>query len=59
MDNASSLKLIDAGISNDDIMIIVTGMYAIKFIMPIFVSKYITGPKAMDHYLTITPMRYR
>jgi len=56
-DSASSLKLIDAGISKDDIMITVTGMYAIKFIMPIFVSKYITGPKAMDHYLTMTPIR--
>lgn len=56
-DAASNLKLIDAGISKDDIMITVTGMYAVKFIMPIFVSKYITGPKPMDLYLTMTPIR--
>ncbi|KAF0753279.1 acetyl-coenzyme A transporter 1-like, partial [Aphis craccivora] len=56
-DGPSDLKLIDAGVSKDDIMITVTGMYALKFIIPIFLSKYISGPKCMDHYLTMTPIR--
>jgi len=57
MDGPSNLKLIDAGVSKDDIMIIVTGMYAMKFIMTTFLSKHISGPKCMDHYLTMTPIR--
>ncbi|CAH1724859.1 unnamed protein product [Aphis gossypii] len=57
MEAPSNLKLIDAGVSKDDIMIIVTGMYAMKFIMTTFLSKHISGPKCMDYYLTMTPIR--
>ncbi|XP_022174752.1 acetyl-coenzyme A transporter 1-like [Myzus persicae] len=56
-DSASNLKLIDAGVSKDDIMITTTGMYAVKFIMPIFVSKYCSGSKPMDIYLTMIPIK--
>ncbi|CAI6366795.1 unnamed protein product [Macrosiphum euphorbiae] len=56
-DSVSNLKLIDAGVSKDDIMIITTALYIIKCIMPIFVSKYVTGPKPMTYFLKITPFR--
>ncbi|XP_022174745.1 acetyl-coenzyme A transporter 1-like [Myzus persicae] len=56
-DSISHLKLIDAGVSKDDIMIITSALYIIKFIMPIFVSEYITGPKPMSYFLKITPFR--
>lgn len=56
-DNVSNLKLIDAGVSKDNIMLITSALYIIKFIMPIFVSKYITGPKPMSYFLKITPFR--
>lgn len=57
MDSVSNLKLIDAGIPKDSIMIMNTMMYAVKLTMPLFVSKYVTGPKPMSYYLKITPIR--
>lgn len=57
MDSVSNLKLIDAGISKDDIMMITIATYVIKLCMPIFVSKYTTSPKPMSYYLKITPVR--
>lgn len=57
MDSVSNLKLIDAGVSKDDIMLITTMMYVVKFTIPIYVSKYITGPKPMSYYLKLTPFR--
>lgn len=56
-DSISSLKLIDAGVSKDNIMIINSALYIIKCIIPIFVSKYVTGPKPMSYFLKITPYR--
>lgn len=57
MDTVSNLKLIDAGVSKDDIMIISTGMYAVKCILPFFVTKLIMGPKPMSVYIKFTIMR--
>ncbi|XP_026808439.1 acetyl-coenzyme A transporter 1-like [Rhopalosiphum maidis] len=56
-DSVSNLKLIDAGVSKENIMIITSALYIIKLIMPIFVSKYVTGPKPMSYFLKITPFR--
>ncbi|VVC28207.1 Major facilitator superfamily domain,Acetyl-coenzyme A transporter 1 [Cinara cedri] len=57
MDGVSILKLIDAGFPKDDIMILTTASYVIKFTMPIFVTNYITGPKPISYYLKVTPIR--
>jgi PAT family acetyl-CoA transporter-like MFS transporter 1 len=56
-DNVSILKLIDAGVSKDDIMIINTAMFVIKAIIPLIVGKYTSGPKPMTIYLNIAPFR--
>lgn len=56
-DTVSHLNLIDKGLPKDNIMIITTVSYAIKFSMPVFVSKYTTGPKPMSYYLNTTPIR--
>jgi len=53
-----NLKLIDAGVPKDSIMIIQTGMYAVKMIVPVIAVKYTSGPKPMSIYLNVTPIRY-
>lgn len=58
MDNSvSHLKLIDAGVSKDDIMVIVTGVYILQLSAPFLLSKYTTSLKSMSYYLKITPIR--
>lgn len=54
----SNLKLIDAGISKDDIMIITISMYIVKMIVPLIVSKYTSGTKPMSAYMKLMPIRY-
>ncbi|KAE9541283.1 hypothetical protein AGLY_004528 [Aphis glycines] len=56
-ESVSVLKLIDAGLSKDNIMIMTTVMYVGKFAIPIFISKYITSIKPMSYYLKMTPIR--
>jgi len=52
------LKLIDVGFPKDNIMIIQTGMYIIKMIVPVITAKYTAGPKPMSIYLNVTPIKY-
>jgi len=54
----SNLKLIDAGITKDDIMIITISMYIVKMIIPLIVSKYTSGAKPMSAYMKLMPIRY-
>ncbi|CAH1724646.1 unnamed protein product [Aphis gossypii] len=56
-DSISTLKLIDAGISKDAIMVINTAMYAVKMIIPLVIAKYTSGPKPLSLYLKVTPIR--
>lgn len=56
-DSVSNLKLIDAGISKDDIMIITISMYIVKMIVPLIVSKYTSGTKPMSAYMKLMPIR--
>jgi len=53
-----NLKLIDVGFPKDNIMIIQTGMYIIKMIVPVITAKYTAGPKPMSVYLKVTPIKY-
>jgi len=53
-----NLKLIDAGVPKDNIMIIQTGLYAVKIIIPVIAVKYTSGPKPISTYLNVTPFRY-
>jgi len=57
-DSVVTLKLIDAGVPKDSIMIIQTGMYVIQIITPVIAVRYTSGPKPMSIYLNVTPIRY-
>ncbi|XP_025406859.1 acetyl-coenzyme A transporter 1-like [Sipha flava] len=52
-DNVSEMKLIDVGVSKDDIMIIGLAVYAIKIVAPFFLSKYINSTKPLSHLLNL------
>lgn len=56
-DSVSILKLIDAGVPKENIMVIHTTMFVIKMILPLVVAKYTSGPKPLNVYLTATPIR--
>uniref|UniRef100_A0A2S2P6J7 Acetyl-coenzyme A transporter 1 n=1 Tax=Schizaphis graminum TaxID=13262 RepID=A0A2S2P6J7_SCHGA len=56
-DSISVLKLIEAGISKEDIMVINTAMYGVKMILPLIIAKYTSGPKPLSLYLKVTPIR--
>jgi len=52
-----TLKLIDAGLPKDNVMVIISSMYIVKIITPIIVSKYTSGPKPMSVYLKLILFR--
>lgn len=56
-ESVTNLKLIDAGIPKDDIMMITSVMYGVKFVFPIFICKYVTSLKPMSYHLNMTPIR--
>lgn len=51
------LKLVDAGVPKDDIMILTTAMFAVKILTPVAVSKYASGPKPMSVCLKSMPIK--
>ncbi|XP_060865228.1 acetyl-coenzyme A transporter 1-like [Metopolophium dirhodum] len=51
------LKLVDAGVPKDDIMVLTTAMFAVKIVTPIAVSKYTSGPKPMSVCLKSMPIK--
>lgn len=57
VESAFQLKLIDAGVSRDDVMLINTLMQILRLFVPLFVSSYTSGPKPMSIYLNMTPFR--
>ncbi|XP_050438632.1 acetyl-coenzyme A transporter 1-like [Adelges cooleyi] len=57
VDNVTNLKLIDAGVSRDNLVIVQTALYPVKMLIPIIVSKYTSGPKPMSTLLNIFPFR--
>ncbi|XP_050430843.1 acetyl-coenzyme A transporter 1-like isoform X3 [Adelges cooleyi] len=56
-DNLTLLKLIDAGVSQDKLVIVQTALYPVRMLLPIIVSKYTTGPKPMSTLLNTLPFR--
>jgi len=53
----TNLKLVDAGVPKEDLMLLGTAMFVVKIFTPLAVSKYTSGPKPMSVYLNITPVR--
>ncbi|KAE9540687.1 hypothetical protein AGLY_003932 [Aphis glycines] len=56
-DNVSTLKLIDAGVSKEDLSMIDTVMSGVNVIISFVIGKYTSGPKPMSLYLKIIPAR--
>lgn len=58
MDTIANLKLVDAGVSKDDIMFMTTAMSAFRIFVPIPLAKYTGGPKPLSFYVKFMPIRY-
>jgi len=56
-DSVLTLKLIDEGVSKDNIMIMHTALYLVKMVIPLVVGKYTSGPQSMNVYLNAIPFR--
>ncbi|VVC28212.1 Major facilitator superfamily domain,Acetyl-coenzyme A transporter 1 [Cinara cedri] len=56
-DAVSNLKLMDAGVSRDDITMINISMYSFKFFIPLLASKYTSGLKPMSAFLNLYLLR--
>ncbi|KAL4142293.1 hypothetical protein QTP88_004779 [Uroleucon formosanum] len=56
--HVSTLKLIDAGVSKEDISIIDSVMSGVNIIIPFIIGKYTSGPKPMSVFLKIVPFRF-
>lgn len=59
MDSIAYLKLIEAGVSKEDIMLLTTTMSVLKIIIPFPVSKYTGGPKPLSLIMKWTLIRYK
>lgn len=57
MDTVVNLKLIDAGVSKDDIMLLTTAMSILRIFLPLPLAKYTGGPKPLSFYLRSAPIR--
>ncbi|CAI6349931.1 unnamed protein product [Macrosiphum euphorbiae] len=53
-DSVGVLKLIDAGVPKENIMVLHTTILAVKTVVPLVVA---SGPKPLNTYLTATPIR--
>lgn len=55
--NLVNLRLVDAGVPEDGIMILSLVMFIVKIVTPLAVSKYTSGPKPMSICMQIMPIR--
>ncbi|VVC28216.1 Hypothetical protein CINCED_3A007453 [Cinara cedri] len=53
----SNLKIMDAGVSKEDITVIAMFIDMIQIVIPFFITKYISGPKPMSLYMNILPIK--
>ncbi|XP_050522845.1 acetyl-coenzyme A transporter 1-like isoform X1 [Daktulosphaira vitifoliae] len=56
-DNVTTLKLLDAGLPTENLMMITLAFYPAKILIPVIVSKYTSGPKPMSALLNVYPFR--
>lgn len=57
IDSVSNFKLMDAGVSKENITILHSVAPVLNTIVPLIVAKYTSGPKALNVYLKIIPYR--
>ena len=53
----TGLKLIEAGIPKEKLALIGIPIVPIQILLPLFISKYTTGPRPMDVFLRAIPYR--
>lgn len=57
-DNVMKLKLLDAGIKKDNLLILIMiSMMPTEIFLPLIVTKYTTGPKPTETYIKFIPFR--
>lgn len=56
-DSVSGLKIVEAGVPKDKMALLVIPMVPLQIFLPLFVSKYTTGPKPMEVYIKAIPFR--
>ncbi|XP_037049950.1 acetyl-coenzyme A transporter 1-like [Bradysia coprophila] len=57
-DNVMKLKLLDAGIKTDDLLILIMlSMMPTEIFLPLIVTKYTTGPRPTETYIKFIPFR--
>jgi len=56
-DSMSILKVIDAGVPKESILIINSTILVVKMILPLIIAKKTSGTKPMNVFLTATPIR--
>lgn len=57
-DNVMKLKLLEAGIPKDDLLILIMlSMMPTEIFLPLIVTKYTTGPRPTDTYIKFIPFR--
>ncbi|XP_025424845.1 acetyl-coenzyme A transporter 1-like [Sipha flava] len=56
-DSVANFKLMDAGLSKDDITVIQSVVPGINLFVPLIVAKYTSGPKPISVYIKLIPYR--
>ena len=56
-DSVTSLKLIEAGVPKEKLAMLAIPMIPVQILMPLFISRYTTGPKPMNVFLKAMPIR--
>ena len=54
----TGLKLVDAGVPKEHLAFLAVLLVPLQIMLPIAISKYTTGPRPLDVYLTAVPYRY-
>lgn len=56
-DSVTSLKLVEHGVPKDKLALLAVPLVPLQIFLPLFVSKYTTGPKPMEVYIKAIPYR--
>ncbi|KAK7593139.1 hypothetical protein V9T40_007891 [Parthenolecanium corni] len=57
IDAVSPLKLVENGVPKDRLALLAIPLVPMQIILPFLISKYMVGPRPMDCYLSVIPLR--
>lgn len=58
IDAVSPLKLVENGVPKDRLALLAIPLVPMQIILPFLISKYMVGPRPMDCYLSVIPLRW-